>query len=138
LTGNRPPREQTPLMEACLVTPDYFRAMNIPVLRGRVFNDRDDRSHLAGRDLSKLNENQRSMAGVNSIVIDEEFAKRYWPNEDAVGKRVRLGSAPDAPVLEVLGVVGRVKMESLNQNSDRVQGYFAFQSNAGGRYDCDR
>ena len=128
-----PPREQTPLMEACLVTPDYFKAMNIPVLRGRVFNDRDDRSHLAGRDLSKLNENQRAMAGVNKIVIDEDFAKRYWPNEDAVGKRVRLGQAADAPVLEVLGVVGRVKMESLNQNSDRVQGYFAFnQSPSGG------
>ena len=121
-----PPRDQTPLMEACLVSPDYFRAMNIPVLRGRVFTDRDDRSHLAGRDLSKLNETQREMAGVTSIVIDEEFAKRYWPNEDAVGKRIRLGTDSDAPVLEVLGVVGRVKMESLNQNSDRVQGYFAF------------
>jgi putative ABC transport system permease protein len=121
-----PPREQIPLMEACLVTPDYFKAMNIPVLRGRVFNDRDDRSHLAGRDLSKLNENQRAIAGLNSIVIDEEFAKRYWPNEDPVGKRVRLGTENDAPKLEVLGVVGRVKMESLNQNSDRVQGYFPF------------
>jgi putative ABC transport system permease protein len=113
-------------MEACLVTPDYFKAMNIPVLRGRVFTDRDDRSHLAGRDLSKLNENQRAIAGLNSIVIDEEFAKRYWPNEDPVGKRVRLGTENDAPRLEVLGVVGRVKMESLNQNSDRVQGYFPY------------
>jgi putative ABC transport system permease protein len=121
-----PPREQIPLMEACLVTPDYFKAMNIPVLRGRVFTDRDDRSHLAGRDLSKLNENQRAVAGLNSIVIDEEFAKRYWPNEDPVGKHVRLGTENDAPKLEVLGVVGRVKMESLNQNSDRVQGYFPF------------
>ena len=121
-----PPREQTPLMEACLVTPDYFKAMNIPVLRGRVFNDRDDRSHLVGRDLSKLTEVQRGGAGLNSIVIDEEFARRYWPNEEAVGKRVRMGTDPTAPVLEVLGVVGRVKMESLNQNSDRVQGYFAF------------
>jgi len=128
-----PPREQTPLMEACLVTPDYFKAMNIPVLRGRVFTDRDDRSHLAGRDLSKLNENQRGMVGVNKIVIDEDFAKKYWPNEDAVGKRVRLGRDADANVLEVLGVVGRVKMESLNQNSDRVQGYFAYnQTPAGG------
>jgi putative ABC transport system permease protein len=121
-----PPREQVPLMEACLVTPDYFRAMNIPLLRGRVFNDRDDRSHLAGKDLSKMDEDQRAMMAVNSIVIDEEFAKKHWPNEDAVGKRIKLGLAADAPVLEVIGVVGRVKMESLNQNSDRVQGYFAF------------
>jgi putative ABC transport system permease protein len=121
-----PPLDQTPLMEACLVTPDYFKAMNIPVLRGRVFTDRDDRSHLAGRDLSKLAEDDRAAAGVTSIVIDEEFARRYWPNEDPVGKRVQLGRAADAPKLEVLGVVGRVKMESLNQNSDRVQGYFAF------------
>jgi putative ABC transport system permease protein len=129
-----PPRDQTPLMEACLVTPDYFKAMNIPVLRGRVFTDRDDRSHLAGRDLSKLNENQREVAAINSIVIDEEFARRYWPNEDPIGKRIKLGGgAPDAPSAEVLGVVGRVKMESLNQNSDRVQGYFAFaQQPAGG------
>jgi len=121
-----PPRDQTPLMEACLVTPDYFKVMNIPVLRGRVFNDRDDRSHLVGRDLSKLTDVEKQGAGLNSIVIDEEFAKRYWPNEDPVGKRVRMGADPKAPVLEVLGVVGRVKMESLNQNSDRVQGYFAF------------
>lgn len=121
-----PPRDQTPLMEACLVTPDYFKAMSIPLLRGRVFNDRDDRSHLAGRDLSKLSENERPGAGINAVVIDEEFARRYWPNEDAVGKRIRMGADPKAPVAEVLGVVGRVKMESLNQNSDRVQGYFAF------------
>ena len=121
-----PPRDQTPLMEASLVTPDYFRVMNIPVLRGRVFTERDDRSHLAGRDLSKLTEIQRSIAGTNKIVIDEEFAKRYWPNGDAVGKRVKWGTDPSAPMLEVIGVVGHVKMESLNQNSDRVQGYFAY------------
>jgi putative ABC transport system permease protein len=122
-----PPPSQVPLMEACLVTPDYFKAMNIPVLRGRAYNDRDDRSHLAGKDLSKLTENERAIAGVKSIVIDEEFARRHWPNEEAVGKRVRLGgSDPRAPVLEVIGVVGRVKMESLNQNSDRVQGYFPY------------
>ena len=126
--GQPPPeRDRTPLMEACVVTPDYFRAMNIPVLRGRVFTDRDDRSHLAGQDLSKLNENLREIAGLKSIVIDEEFAKRHWPNEDPIGKRVRIGGADhDNPLLEVIGVVGRVKMESLNQNSDRVQGYMAF------------
>ena len=128
IDGQPPPeRDHTPLMEACLVTPDYFRAMNIPVLRGRVFTDRDDRSHLAGRDLSKLSEDQRLVAGLNKIVIDEEFAKRYWPNEDPIGKRVKIGGDDnDTPPVEVIGVVGRVKMESLNQNSDRVQGYFAY------------
>ncbi len=55
-----PPRDQRPLMEACLVTPDYFKAMNIPVLRGRVFTDSDNRSHLAGQDLSKLDEDHES------------------------------------------------------------------------------
>ena len=122
-----PPRDQVPLMEACLVTPDYFKAMNIPLLRGRVFSDRDNRSHLAGRDLSKLNDSQRANLALNLAVIDEEFAKRHWPNEEAVGKRIRIGGTnPENPVLEVIGVVGRVKMDSLNQNSDRVQGYFPF------------
>jgi putative ABC transport system permease protein len=121
-----PPRDQTPLMEACLVTPDYFSTMNIPLQRGRYFNDRDDRSWIAGRDLSKLNEGERGIAGVNVIVIDEEFARRYWPGEDAVGKRVRLGNRAEAPLLTVVGVVGRVKMEGLSQDSKRVQGYFSF------------
>ena len=124
-----PARGETPLMEACLVTPDYFKAMNIPLLRGRFFNDHDDRSHLAGKDLSKLSENEKTVAALNSIVIDEEFARRHWPNEEAVGKRIRLGGGPDngkSPVLEVVGVVGRVKMESLSQDSNRVQGYFPY------------
>ena len=122
-----PPPDQVPLMETCLVTPDYFKAMNIPVLRGRVFLDSDNRSHLAGQDLSKLTDDERAIRGVNKIVIDEEFAKRYWPNEDPIGKRVVFGSREQPRKLEVIGVVGRVKMESLNQNSDYVQGYYAFE-----------
>jgi putative ABC transport system permease protein len=121
-----PPKAQTPLMEACLVTSDYFSAMSIPLRRGRYFNEHDDRSWLAGKDLSKLNEGQRGIAGLNVLVIDEEFARRYWPGEEAVGKRIRLGTQEGAPLLTVIGVVGRVKMEGLNQDSNRVQGYFAF------------
>ena len=122
----RPPRDQTPLMEACTVTPDYFRAMNIPLLRGRYFTDQDNRSFLAGRDLSKLDEGERLVAGVNSIIIDEEFARRHWPNEDAVGKRIKMGADETPRFLTVVGVVGRVKMEGLSQDSNRVQGYFPF------------
>ena len=122
----RPPRDQTPLMEACLVTPDYFRAMNIPVLRGRVFTDRDDRSHLANVDLSKMDEDELMEAGLNKMVIDDEFARRHWPNQDPIGRYVVMGPDENPKKIEVIGVVGRVKMESLNQNSDRVQGYFPF------------
>jgi putative ABC transport system permease protein len=122
----RPPREQTPLMEACLVTPDYFKAMNIPVKSGRVFDSHDDRSWIAGKDLGKLDDDEKQMAPLNSIVIDEEFARRYWPGEEAVGKRIAMGSEKDPRFLTVLGVVGRVKMEGLGTDSKRVQGYFPF------------
>ncbi len=128
----RPPREQTPLMEACLVTPDYFKAMNIPVKSGRVFDSHDDRSWIAGKDLSKLDDDEKEIAPLNSIVIDEEFARRYWPGEEAVGKRIAMGSEKDPRFLTVLGVVGRVKMEGLGTDSKRVQGYFPFAQIPGG------
>jgi putative ABC transport system permease protein len=126
-----PPRDQTPLMELCIVTPDYFRAMNIPLKRGRYFDDRDDRSWIAGKDLSKLNEIEQQVAPMNSVIIDEEFARRHWPNEDPVGQRIRMGGER-GPQLTVLGVVGRVKMEGLGQDSNRVQGYFPFAQLPGG------
>jgi len=122
----QPPPGDRPLMEACTVTPDYFRAMNIPLLRGRYYNEHDDRSFIAGKDLSKLNEGERLVAGTNVIIVDEQFAKRYWPNEEAVGKHIRFGTDATAPALEVVGVVGRVKMEGLDNDSNRVQGYFSF------------
>jgi putative ABC transport system permease protein len=100
--------------------------MNIPLLRGRYYTDHDDRSFIAGKDFSKMDDGQRLQAGVNVIIVDEQFAKRYWPNEDAVGKRIRFGFDEKAPVLEVVGVVGRVKMEGLDTDSNRVQGYFSF------------
>jgi putative ABC transport system permease protein len=60
-------------------------------------------------------------------VIDELFAKRYWPNEDPIGKRIMIGGGgPDGFKLEVIGVVGRVKMEGLSTDDNRVQGYFAY------------
>ncbi|HKO98500.1 MAG TPA: ABC transporter permease [Pyrinomonadaceae bacterium] len=122
-----PPKDQTPLMELSLVTPDYFKAMNIPLKSGRFFTDRDDRSFVAGKDMSKLTEPQRMMAGLNTMVIDEEFARRHWPKGDAVGQRIRIGGHdPTAQVVTIVGVVGRVKMEGLSTDSNRVQGYWPF------------
>jgi putative ABC transport system permease protein len=120
-----PPPGQTPLMEACAVSPDYFRAMSIPLRAGRYFTEQDTYRPPTGPLPSDLDEEGRYYFGRNTIIIDEEFARRHWPNEDAVGKRVRLGGGdPNAPLATVVGVVGRVKMESLRGGANYVQGYF--------------
>jgi putative ABC transport system permease protein len=121
-----PPPHERPSMEVHLVGPDYFRVMGIPLLHGRTFAEQDDRGHLRGRDLSDLTDGQRWMAGLNSIIVDEEFARRHWPNGDAIGKRVRLPWGEKSPTLMVVGVVGRVKINELSEKGGFVQAYFPF------------
>ena len=59
--------------------------------------------------------------------LTKSLRASHWPDEDPIGKRIRLGGDdPGNPLLTILGVVGRVKMESLSQDSHRVQGYFCF------------
>jgi len=75
---------------------DYFGTMGIPVLRGRAFT-RDD---TAGQP--------------SVVVVNAALAARVFPGEDALGKRVRFGSAT-APWLTIVGVVGDVKHGSLEE-----------------------
>jgi len=77
------------------ITPDYFRAMGIRLVRGRTFTASD-------------NENSQPVA-----MINEAAARQYWPGEDAIGKRVRLDDG-SAPVWrEVVGIVGDVRQDGL-------------------------
>jgi predicted permease len=79
-----------------VVSPDYFRAMGIPLLRGRYFEAHD-------------------LPGTTPVVlINRRFAEQYWPGEDAIGKRVKVGPA-DSPNawLTVAGVVGDVRQTGL-------------------------
>jgi predicted permease len=86
------------------ITPDYFRAMGIRLLRGRVFTWAD-------------NENSPPVA-----IINEAAARQYWPHEDPMGKRVQLedGSAP--VWRQVIGVVGDVRQDGL-VNAGRPEVY---------------
>jgi predicted permease len=80
---------------------DYFRALQIPLLAGRLFTEHDTR------------ETERV------IVVDEPLALQLWPGQDPLGKRVRSGGfdAPGAPWLKVVGVVGPIKQDRLDAES---------------------
>jgi putative ABC transport system permease protein len=80
-----------------VVTPDYFRAMGIPLLKGRAFSEQD--GEISPRVL----------------IVNQSFAKRYWPNEDSIGKRLQIAGEP-APN-EIIGVVGDVKHFGLEGKS---------------------
>ncbi|MCI0533971.1 MAG: ABC transporter permease [Verrucomicrobiales bacterium] len=126
-----PPEERRP-MELTPVSPDYFGAMGIPLQRGRTFTDQDNREHLRNRDLSGLNFDQNWIAGINVIIVDREFARRHWPDEDPIGKRVFVPWSPlpwgqrgERWALTVVGVVERVKQVSLNDDGGVVQAYLS-------------
>ena len=119
-----PPPHEWPLLEVHLVGDDYFRAMGIPVLQGRAFQTEDNREHLrdTGRD-------QGWGAGLKTMIVDEEFARRHWPNENPIGQRVRIpwGPREEQPILTVVGVVGRVREERITEAGGKVQAYFPFR-----------
>jgi predicted permease len=78
------------------ISPDYFRAVGIPLRKGRSFTGQD----------------HAQAAGV--VIINETMARRFWPNEDPLGKRIKLG-LPERPYpwLSIVGVVGDVKQFNL-------------------------
>jgi putative ABC transport system permease protein len=116
-----PPPHLQPSLQVHLIAPDYFQALGIPLLQGRDFTERDNREHLRG-----TSSGNDWGAGLNSIIIDEEFAKRYWPNQNPLGQRIRLpwGERGKQPVMTIVGVVGRIKENRLSDQGGIVQAYF--------------
>ncbi len=115
-----PPPQLQPSLQVHLISPDYFRAMGIPLRQGRDFTEQDNREHLrgaAGYDWG---------AGLSSVIIDEEFAKRHWPGQNPIGQRIRIpwGERDKQPVVTIVGIVGRVKENRLKDQGGLVQAYF--------------
>ncbi|HSE32932.1 MAG TPA: ABC transporter permease [Pyrinomonadaceae bacterium] len=75
-------------------TPDYFQTMGISLMKGRAFNEQDKAGALP------------------VVIVNETLARKYWPNEEAIGKRMRFeGPLERAPWMQVVGVIRDVKHE---------------------------
>ena len=93
VTGTPPsPPDQRPVVEMTYATPEYFRVLGMPILRGRAFGPQDR----AGQP--------------QTLVVDESFARKFFPGQDPLGKAVDFEEAGDksAP-LTIVGVVARTR-----------------------------
>jgi putative ABC transport system permease protein len=101
ITGRPVPRnEDKPTASHRLISPDYFRTLNIPVSRGRPFDARD---------------NQHASP---VLIVNETFARRYFAGTEALGQHIiiegELGDNVVPPPREIVGIVGDVRHESLD------------------------
>jgi putative ABC transport system permease protein len=90
--------EDEPVSDARSATPDYFRAMGIPLVAGRAFDERD----------------AKDSPGV--IVINQTFARRFFAGEDPLGRRVITDDTAAGGAREVVGVVGDVRHAGLEED----------------------
>jgi putative ABC transport system permease protein len=98
--------DASPEVDQRVVTPGFFQAMGISLIAGRYIEDRD------------------TDTAPPTAVIDETMARTYWPNEDALGKRIKVGGAQSKlPWMSIVGVVSHVHYRSLEVRS-RVQLYW--------------
>ena len=80
------------------VGPGYFETLGIPIVRGRAFTSADeDRAPLA-------------------VIVNEAFAEKAWPGQDALGQRFWYGNPQDSPAIVVIGVARNSKYRSLREN----------------------
>jgi putative ABC transport system permease protein len=93
---SRPPVSQEPRAAFNIAEPKYFEAMQVPLLAGRRFGIVD------------------TMESPKVVLINETMAKRWWPKESPLGKRIMQGDA-NAPPREIVGVVGDLKEDGIDQ-----------------------
>src|SRR5262245_31268176 len=110
LEGRDAASSGTPLpAEVSAVTPRYFHTMGVPLLAGRDFTEQDRGAFWFGESPW-------------TAIVNETFARRYWPNDNPIGKRFRFG---DNPFGAVIGVVGDVRSLSLEREAQPAI-YFSY------------
>jgi putative ABC transport system permease protein len=99
IVGNPPlPPGKSTTADYATVSPDYFRVMRIPLLRGRFFSEQD------------------SPSNPNVALISETLARRYLPNQNPIGRQMKFGFPPNSDVSrEIVGVIGDVRDEALSR-----------------------
>jgi putative ABC transport system permease protein len=113
LTGTPPAQPgREPSAEVSVISPDYFKVMKMLVLRGRTFGPEE-----------RLNQPR-------SVIIDDSFATRYFPNQDPLGQHIddNQTNDPNPPPLTIVGVVPHVRSDVPGEEFDRLhlpQMYFS-------------
>ena len=104
---NVPAGATAPHADQRVVSPDYFKAMGIPLRRGRLLTDAD-------REGAPL-----------AVVIDDACARQYWKAQDPIGRHLRLTGA-SSPWATVVGIAGHVRHNALDDQSRKATFYWSY------------
>lgn len=99
--GTADPNLPPPMIRLVPIAGDYFPALGIPVIRGRVFNDRDSDN-----------------AEERVVILDEAAAERYFPGEDPLGRRIAIAPPPtgrEPNWWTIVGIVGHARYDGLDE-----------------------
>jgi len=107
--GYQPPPGQELQVDIRVASPDYFRAMEIPLVKGRFFSEHD------------------TIDTQQAVIIDDKFAQRFWSHDDPIGKRLWFDPKK---LFTIVGVVGVVKQYGL-QADTKIAIYFPNQQHPG-------
>jgi putative ABC transport system permease protein len=93
-----PPAGQVPDANYIVAGPDYFRTLEIPLLKGRSFSEHDTET------------------SERVVIVNEHLARTYWPGQNPLGKQLRMGPPADnRPWLTVVGVAGNVRTQGRDE-----------------------
>jgi len=108
------------------VTPGYFEAMGVKLVRGRFFDERDAPIAVATTGVGGRPNAPRA------IIVDETLAKRFWPAQDPIGRRMYFPNdikdltaiTPQTVFMTVVGIIGDIKLHDLTEGKKSVGAYY--------------